>query len=155
MTAVCPCKTARGLPCSTSQRQMVQSKLQLARVRPSGLQATRITRSVCQENVCRQPRLSTSHSLTVPSKLALASCAPLGEKASPGTQWLCPASCCTRVLGFGASASHRDSSSASTPCHPDPQAAAPSCHSVGPTPERGYHPHHWRGGAHQEQRREH
>src|SRR6266567_1870340 len=108
MTAVCPCKTARGLPCSTSQRQMVQSKLQLARVRPSGLQATRITRSVCQENVCRQPRLSTSHSLTVPSKLALASCVPLGEKASPGTQWLCPARCCTLVPGSGALGSHSE-----------------------------------------------
>src|SRR6266852_4816255 len=108
MTAVCGWRTGRRLRCARSQRQMVRSKLQLARVRPSGLQATRITRSVCHENVCRQLRLSRSHSLTLPSKLALASRVPLGEKASPGTQWLCPARCCTLVPGSGALGSHSE-----------------------------------------------
>ena len=66
-------------------------------MRPSGLQATARTRSVCPVSVwCTRP-LATSHSLTVRSKLPLASCVPSGAKASPNTQLVCPASVCTHM----------------------------------------------------------
>src|SRR3989442_912351 len=97
-----PSSAARALPAWPSHSRIVWSKLLLASVPPSGLQATQFTFSVCPTSVCRPRRLPvspTSHSLTVPSQLALASRLPLGAKASPRTQLLCPTSVCTQVAG--------------------------------------------------------
>src|SRR5256885_1202762 len=79
--------------------QVTLSKPQLARMRPSGLQATLFTRSVCPVSVWRRLPLATSHSLTVRSQLALARVLPSGEKASPRTRLLCPAMIATQVAG--------------------------------------------------------
>src|SRR5207248_11797004 len=79
---------------------------QLARMRPSGLQATARTRSVCPVSVWRKLPLATSHSLTVSSQLPLANCVPSGAKASPNTQLVCPLSVCTPVPGCPPESSH-------------------------------------------------
>src|SRR5258707_9066031 len=47
--SLCPCSTARALPCSTSHSQIVWSWPPLASVPPSGLQATQLTLSVRSE----------------------------------------------------------------------------------------------------------
>src|SRR5215469_6283217 len=106
MVPVCPCRTIRDLLSLTSQSQIVLSKLLLARVRPSGLQATESTRSVCPEKVCRHTPVDRSHSLIVPSKLALARWVPSGAKASPVAQQVCPTSVCIWVSDSGISGSH-------------------------------------------------
>src|SRR4051794_41173724 len=61
-------------------------------MRPSELQATRLTRSVWPASVSRSLLLDMSHSFTVPSQLALASVLLSGANASPSTQVLCPVS---------------------------------------------------------------
>src|SRR2546422_5434830 len=101
-TALWPCSTTRELPSWPSHSRIVWSKLPLASVPPSALQARACTCFVCPTSVCRQRRLPvspTSQSLTVPSQLALASRLPLGAKASPCTQLLCPTSVCTQRAG--------------------------------------------------------
>src|SRR6266446_1699245 len=91
-SAACPRSTARALPCSTSHSKIVVSRLLLASVHPSALQATRPL-AVCPASVWRKrwlPASPTSHSLTEPSQLALARVRPSRAKASPITQLVCP-----------------------------------------------------------------
>src|SRR5258708_25725300 len=94
------------LLCATSHSQIVLSKPQLARMLPSGLQATLFTRSVCPVSVWSRRRLSTSHSLTVRSQLELARVLPSGAKASPRTRLVCPARIATQVAGWVCWISH-------------------------------------------------
>src|SRR5205807_9820805 len=49
-TALWPCSATRALPSWPSHSQIVWSKLPLASVPPSGLQATQCTRSVCPKS---------------------------------------------------------------------------------------------------------
>src|SRR6266852_1491116 len=89
-----------------SQSQIVWSHPQLAMSRPSGLQATANTRSVCPASVSRTRRLSTSHSLTVRSQLPLARVLLSGAKASPVTPVVCSVSLCTQGVGWVFCLSH-------------------------------------------------
>src|SRR5205085_10119826 len=92
-----------------SHSRIVWSKLPLASVCPSGLQATQCTPSVCPVSVWHThglPSSLTSQSLTLPSQLALASRLPSGAKASPRTQLLCPESVCTQVADWVFCISH-------------------------------------------------
>src|SRR6266849_2233645 len=107
-SAVCPRSTARALPCSTSHSQIVVSRLLLASVRPSGLQATRPL-AVGPASVWRRrwlPSSLTSHSLTVPSQLALARVRPSEAKTSPITQFVCPVRTAMQVAGHEFCISH-------------------------------------------------
>src|SRR6266487_2027488 len=94
-----PCSTPRDVPSWPSHNRIVWSKLPLASVPPSGLQARACTRSVCSSSVSRQRPLARSHSFRVPSQLVLLSWLPSGAKASPRTQLLCSESVCMQRAG--------------------------------------------------------
>ena len=77
------------LPEATSHSMIVLSRLPVARVLPSGLNATDATPCACPVSVAVILPLATSHSLTVLSRLAEASVLPSGLNVTERTESVC------------------------------------------------------------------
>ena len=73
-----------------SHKRMTRSAPPLARIHPSGLNATLWTASLCPARVFHRVPVPMSHKRTVWSTLPLASISPLGWKATLKTLAACP-----------------------------------------------------------------
>ena len=107
--AVCSVKVCIISPVATSRRRIVPSRLPLASMLPSGLNAIVLTPSVSPVRVVMDDSVMVSHSCTVSSRLPLAS-VPRELNATLSTPSVCPSKVALSLVVAIAAASNTTAS---------------------------------------------